>query len=227
MVANFLTLWVSQVMLMGAIWNDNGGKAGWCECQWSGQSYVIKSAPWTILWFRIFGIFSVENIKRLCVFMFQTCSNSQLLRRVLWISAEQTIGASLKHKNTQPLSMFNRVRVLHLNRLKERTWLHSFATNEVLSQFFAFSGAKIGGLSILTTYEVLPNFLPFLELKLEEFLFLLHIKYCPIFLPFLKPKLEDLKLITTPYFAQVLCLFWSKKWRNFYHLLIMKYWVLV
>ena len=58
--------------------------------------------------------------------MFQTCSNSQLLRRVLWISAEQTIGASLKHKNTQPLYIFNRVRVLHLNRLKERTWLHSF-----------------------------------------------------------------------------------------------------
>ena len=91
------------------------------------QSYVIKSAPWTILWFRILGIFSGEYIKRLCVFMFQTCSNSQLLRRVLWISAEQTIGASLKHKNTQPLYMFNRVRVLHLNRLKERTWLHSFA----------------------------------------------------------------------------------------------------
>ena len=40
--------------------------------------------------------------------MFQTCSNSQLLRRVLWLSAEQTIGASLKHKNTQPLSIFYR-----------------------------------------------------------------------------------------------------------------------
>ena len=50
---------------------------------WQNQSYVIKSAPWTILWFRIFGIFSVEYIKRLCVFMFQTCFNSQLLRRVL------------------------------------------------------------------------------------------------------------------------------------------------
>jgi hypothetical protein len=83
---------------------------------WVVQSYVI----------RILGIFSVEHIKRLCVFMFKTCSNSQLLRRVLWISAEQAIGASLKHKNTQPLYMFNRVRVLHLNRLKERTWLHSF-----------------------------------------------------------------------------------------------------
>ena len=40
--------------------------------------------------------------------VFQTCFNSQLLRRVLWISAEQTIGASLKHKNTQPLYIFNR-----------------------------------------------------------------------------------------------------------------------
>ena len=28
------------------------------------QSYEIKSPPWTILWFRILGIFSVENIKR-------------------------------------------------------------------------------------------------------------------------------------------------------------------
>ena len=35
------------------------------------QSYVIKSSPWTILWFRILGIFSVENINRLGVFMFQ------------------------------------------------------------------------------------------------------------------------------------------------------------
>ena len=68
----------------------------------------------------------VENIKKLFVFMFQTWDNSQLLRRVLWISAELTIGATFKHKCTQPLYMFNRVRVLHLNRLKERTWLHSF-----------------------------------------------------------------------------------------------------
>ena len=53
------------------------------SCRGFAQSYVIKSAPWTILWFRILGTFSVEDIKRLCVFMFQTCSNSQLLRRVL------------------------------------------------------------------------------------------------------------------------------------------------
>ena len=43
------------------------------------QSYEIKSPPWTILWFRILGIFSVENIDRLCVLMFQTWDNSQLL----------------------------------------------------------------------------------------------------------------------------------------------------
>jgi len=35
------------------------------------QSYEIKSPPWIILWLRILGIFSVKNIKRLCVFMFQ------------------------------------------------------------------------------------------------------------------------------------------------------------
>ena len=41
--------------------------------------------------------------------MFQTWDdNSQLLRRVLWISAEQTIGATFKHKCTQPLYIFNR-----------------------------------------------------------------------------------------------------------------------
>ena len=42
------------------------------------QSYEIKSSPWTILWFRILGIFSVKNIARLGVFMFQTSDNSQL-----------------------------------------------------------------------------------------------------------------------------------------------------
>ena len=41
-------------------------------------SYEIKSPRYTILWFRILGIFSVENIKRSCVFMFQTWDNSQL-----------------------------------------------------------------------------------------------------------------------------------------------------
>ena len=52
--------------------------------------------------------YSVENIDRLGVLMFQTSDNSQLLRRVLWINAELTIVWSLKHKNTQPSYIFNR-----------------------------------------------------------------------------------------------------------------------
>ena len=117
-----------------------------CWIPWfisSWQSYEIKFPPWTILWLRILGIFSVEYIKRLCVFMFKSCSNSQLLRRVLWISAEQPIGASLKHKNTQPLYIFNRVRVLHLNRLKERTWLHSFDSMDNLLSYGGLDDARI------------------------------------------------------------------------------------
>ena len=42
------------------------------------QSYEIKSPPWTILFFRILGIFSVKNIARLGIFMFQTSDNSHL-----------------------------------------------------------------------------------------------------------------------------------------------------
>ena len=33
------------------------------------QSYEIKSSPWTILWFRILGIFSVENIEVVCFYV--------------------------------------------------------------------------------------------------------------------------------------------------------------
>ena len=83
-------------------------------------------------------------IKRLCVFMFQTWNNSQLLRRVLWISAELTIVSSLKHKNTQPLYIFIRVRVLHLDRLKERNWLYSFVTNwgeSISGRFYRFEAS--------------------------------------------------------------------------------------
>ena len=42
MVANFLAHWVSQAMLMGAIWNDNGGNAGRCECPWLAQLGHLK-----------------------------------------------------------------------------------------------------------------------------------------------------------------------------------------
>ena len=58
--------------------------------------------------------------------MYQTLDISQLLRRVLWINAQLTIVWSLKHHSTQPIYIFSRLRVLHLDRLKEGTWLHSF-----------------------------------------------------------------------------------------------------
>jgi hypothetical protein len=44
-----------------------------------GQSYEIKSPPWTILWFRILGIFSFENIDRLGVFKFETSKHPTYL----------------------------------------------------------------------------------------------------------------------------------------------------
>ena len=72
------------------------------------QSYEIKSPPWAILWFRILGFFSVENIVRLDVFIFQTSDNSQLCIDSQYSSQQLTIGASFKHKNTQPLYIFNR-----------------------------------------------------------------------------------------------------------------------
>ena len=52
----------------------------------------------------------------------ELCTDSQYSFQKL------TIVSRLKHKNTQPLNIFNRVRVLHLDRLKEGTWLHSFAS---------------------------------------------------------------------------------------------------
>ena len=74
----------------------------------SNQSYEIKSPPWTILWFRILEIFSVENIARLSVLMFQTSDNSQLCIDSQYSSQQLTIVSSLKHKNTQHIYIFNR-----------------------------------------------------------------------------------------------------------------------
>ena len=52
---------------------------------------------------------STHFLKKHCiVLMFQTSDNSKLLRRVLWITAELTIVSSLRHKNTQPIYIFNR-----------------------------------------------------------------------------------------------------------------------
>ena len=52
--------------------------------------------------------YSFKYIKRLCIFMFQTCSNSLLCTDSQYSSQQLTIGASLKHKSTQPLYIFNR-----------------------------------------------------------------------------------------------------------------------
>ena len=71
------------------------------------QSYEIKSPPWTILWFRILKIFSVGNIDRLGVFMFQTWDNSQLCIDSQYSSQKLTIVWSLKHRNTQPICIFS------------------------------------------------------------------------------------------------------------------------
>ena len=103
-----------------------------CKCHWAQtppspefKSYKIKSPPWTIWWFRILGIISVENIDRLGAMMFQTSNNSQLCIDSQYSSQKLTIVWCLTHQSTQPI--FYRVRVLHLDRLKEGTLSHSFA----------------------------------------------------------------------------------------------------
>ena len=52
--------------------------------------------------------YPVENIKRLCVFMFQTWDNSQLCTDSQYSSQWLTIVSSLKKENTQPLYIFSR-----------------------------------------------------------------------------------------------------------------------
>ena len=71
------------------------------------QSYEIKSPPWTILWFRILGIFSLENI-----FMFQTSHNSQLcIDSLRDVSAGATVVAP-KFSDTLPLSQLGGGQIL-------------------------------------------------------------------------------------------------------------------
>ena len=55
--------------------------------------------------------------------MFQTSDNSQL-----YSSQQLTIVWSLIHHSTQTNLIFSRVKILHLDRLKEGTWLYSFAS---------------------------------------------------------------------------------------------------
>ena len=80
-----------------------------------------SSICWSIL-----GIFSVENIDRLGDFMFQTSDNSQMCIDSQCSSQQLTIVRSLIYDSTQPILVFSGVRVLHLARLKEGTWLNSF-----------------------------------------------------------------------------------------------------
>ena len=79
--------------------------------------------------------------------MFQTWDNSQLLRRVLWISTELTIVSSLKHKNTQPIYIFNRENPQNsetqngprrgggFQSTSLRTWFHSFEKFKALQKW--------------------------------------------------------------------------------------------
>ena len=74
--------------------------------------------------------------------MFQTTDSSQLCIDSQYFSQQLTFVWSLKHKISQPIYIFNRVRALHLDRLKEGTWLHSFGKNKFSSRCFHVSAAK-------------------------------------------------------------------------------------
>ena len=103
------------------------------------QSYEIKSPPWTIWWFRILGIFSVENIDRLGTMMFQTSDDSQLCIDSQHSSQQLTIFWSLMHHSAQPILIF-----FHLDRLKEGTWLHGFGHRQWLSRLLTLKELTLG-----------------------------------------------------------------------------------
>ena len=65
----------------------------------------------------------MNNLSSFCGLTDSRMSASDTDLPVLLVSAELTIGATLKHKNTQHLYIFNRIRVLHLNRLKGTRYL--------------------------------------------------------------------------------------------------------
>ena len=58
--------------------------------------------------------------------MFQISDNSQLCIDSQYSSQQLTIVWSLVHHSTQPILIFFRVRVLHLDRLKELVWGHRY-----------------------------------------------------------------------------------------------------
>ena len=104
----FFSMYISIGCEESILGSQNQNSFGQGSTLYVMQSYEIKSPPWTILQFRILGIFSVENIAKLGVFMFQTSDNSQLCIDSQYSSQQLTIVSSLKHKNTQPLYIFNR-----------------------------------------------------------------------------------------------------------------------
>ena len=66
--------------------------------------------------------------------MFQTSDNSQLQIISQYSYQHLTIVWSLMHHITQPILIFSRLRVLYVDRLKERTWLHSFDTFNMIKK---------------------------------------------------------------------------------------------
>ena len=75
--------------------------------------------------------------------MFQTLDNCQLCIDSQHSSQQLTIVWSWIHHSTQPILIFSRIKVLHLDRLKEGTWLYSFACTVAI---MALVGINIVGL---------------------------------------------------------------------------------
>ena len=117
------------------------------------QSYEIRSSPWTLLWFRILGIFIVENIDRLGVFIFQTWDNDSfhlclfdlpliyqfysimttLVRTICWNPAELIIWKSFHHH-------FKRIwRGLLIKIEMQLLLLSLLKYSEMLSQMITFN----------------------------------------------------------------------------------------
>ena len=62
--------------------------------------------------------------------MYQSSDNSQLCIDSQYSSKQLTIVWTLIHHSTQPILIFSKARVLHLDRLKEGTLFHSFGWNK-------------------------------------------------------------------------------------------------
>ena len=109
-------------------------------------------------WIEIFEILSERTFIFWC-----NCIFTEMLHKIgplyfteksiLWINAELTCVWSLKHKNTQPIYIFNRENTQNSepqNGPRRGTWFHSFAFcamkiriwNNYLSKLFPYSKEK-------------------------------------------------------------------------------------